>query len=45
MLSNVSMVDGTVNKMPLIFSFKNPVKDLVITMTLKSTDKTDVRRY
>lgn len=31
--------------MPLTFTFKNPVKDMPIIMTLKSQDKTDVRRF
>jgi hypothetical protein len=33
------------NKIPLTFTFKNSVKDMVIIMTLKNNDKTDVRRY
>lgn len=33
------------NKMPLTFTFKNPVKDMPIIITLRSSDKTDVRRY
>jgi hypothetical protein len=40
---NVSTVD--VNKMPLTFTFKNPVREMPIIMTLRSSDKTDVRRY
>lgn len=40
---NLSTVD--VNKMPLTFTFKNPVKEMPIIMTLRSSDKTDVRRY
>lgn len=31
--------------MPLTFTFKNPVKEMPIIMTLRSSDKTDVRRY
>lgn len=43
-----STADGTTqtsNKIPLTYQFKNPVKDLVVYMTLKNTDKTDVRKY
>ncbi|CAD8092149.1 unnamed protein product [Paramecium primaurelia] len=42
--ANISMLPD-VNKMPLQFLFKNPVKDMPIIMTLRSNDKTDVRRY
>lgn len=42
--TNISMLPD-VNKMPLQFLFKNPVKDMPIIMTLRSNDKTDVRRY
>ncbi len=42
-ITNVSVLPD-VNKMPLTFSFKNPVKEMPIIMTLRSADKTDVRR-
>lgn len=31
--------------MPITFSFKNSVKEMGIIMTMKNSDRTDVRRY
>ena len=36
---------STTNKLPITYSFKNPIKEMVVIMTLKNQDKTDVRRY
>jgi hypothetical protein len=33
------------NKIPITYMFKNAVRDLVVYMTLKNADKTDVRKY
>lgn len=42
-------MDGTStnapNKIPITYFFKNSIKELVIFMTLKNADKTDVRKY
>ena len=33
------------NRIPITFAFKQPVKDLVCTLTMRNSDRTDVRRY
>ena len=43
-------MDGTstnagTNKIPITYFFKNSIKELVIFMTLKNADRTDVRKY
>lgn len=35
---------NTSNKLPITFMFKNPIREMPVTITLKSQDKTDVRR-
>jgi len=43
--SKAEPFEMNVNKLPISYSFKNPVKDFNVLLTLKNSNKTDIRRY
>jgi hypothetical protein len=40
---NNSSADNSINKLPITFHFKHPVKDLVVHLIMKSKNKSDIR--
>ena len=33
------------SKLPITYSFKNPVRDFNVLLTMRNSSKTDIRRY